>query len=80
MYAWDAHPAIDSYLYRASNSGAEATVDRGDGRFVDLPDGQRVLQLYPSCALPKLFLVDNQQRYEQSRIRIVELSQSVLRA
>lgn len=46
VYAWDANPAIDRFLYRCSGNSAQAAVDGGRGRYLDLSDGHRVLQLY----------------------------------
>lgn len=48
MYAWDVDPQTcwERYLFRTSNTSAEATVDDGRGKFIDLANGHRVLQLY----------------------------------
>ena len=58
VYAHDANPASDPFLYRTSNSSADDTITRGKGRYIDLPDGRRVLQLYP----PVEFMIERGAR------------------
>jgi len=42
----DLNPEVDRFSYRVSNSSASDSVDRGEGRLLQLGDGSTILQLY----------------------------------
>lgn len=45
MFAWDANPTVDGFLYRQSNNRADEIVAEGRGAFIVLTDGRRAVQL-----------------------------------
>ena len=45
MFAADANPAVDSRLYRCSNSSGENLVITGRAKFISMWDGRRAIQL-----------------------------------
>jgi hypothetical protein len=48
VFAWDANPTVDPFLYRLSNNRAQELVDEDRAEFVQLADGRRGVQLVAS--------------------------------
>ena len=47
VFAADANPCVDAFLYRQSNLRGEEIVSSGRGTFITLADGRRAVQLLP---------------------------------
>jgi hypothetical protein len=53
VFAWDANPAVDHFLFKQSVAPAEEDQASGRGAFIARPDGRRALQLLPTEAQPE---------------------------